>query len=427
MPSAEDTPHPPPSIFISYASEDREAARSLRDALGAAGLEVWYDESGLGGGDAWDQKIRRQIRECTYFMPVVSANTDARHEGYFRREWRLAVERTLDMADDVTFVVPVVIDETPQGRARVPERFNAVQWLKVPGGRPTPALQGWCARLLRGESPVERPPAPRRPPVRPAPAFAQPPVQHPAPANAAFPPFPEGDPHRRTKFFFDVIGWILACARLLYRELPRGIRRLIVVAVVLLILGKACSADGGKHEPKAAEAAAKVRQAVSEIQQIEQAPKGRAPGEKVDMAKLGEAVGAALAKEFGDDEGSEPPLFAVPFAAPAGDADGARFAGEVFVHLYGKLAMADSKAIGLGKSAAGAAAPLEQARSRHSRLVLLGAVKAAGDERVLDVSVVQVSDGGNVWSHAYPIKDAVAAAVADDIAAHVPSPGSGPR
>ena len=41
-----------PSVFLSYATADRAAARALRDALGAAGLEVWYDESELTGGDA---------------------------------------------------------------------------------------------------------------------------------------------------------------------------------------------------------------------------------------------------------------------------------------------------------------------------------------------------------------------------------------
>ena len=137
---------PPPSVFISYASEDA-AARTLRDALAATGLDVWYDESELGGGDAWDQKIRRQIRDCDYFMPMISAATEARKEGYFRREWRLAAERTLDMADDVMFLLPVSIDATSESGARVPDKFLAVQWLRLPGGRSTPALQALCRRL----------------------------------------------------------------------------------------------------------------------------------------------------------------------------------------------------------------------------------------------------------------------------------------
>src|ERR1700742_4748972 len=135
---------PMPTVFLSYASWDREDARTLRDALRALGLEVWYDESELGGGEAWDQKIRKQIRECDYFMPLISAQTEARAEGYFRREWRLAVERTLDMADDHAFLLPVVLDETRQSGARVPEKFLSVQWVRVPGGKANAALESLC-------------------------------------------------------------------------------------------------------------------------------------------------------------------------------------------------------------------------------------------------------------------------------------------
>src|SRR5579862_1393799 len=131
-----DTSGPARSVFLSYASEDRSAAQTLRDALLGFGLQVWYDESGLDGGDAWDQKIRRQIRECDFFMPLISEHTAARPEGYFRREWRLAVERTLDMADDHPFLLPVAIDDTMQAGARVPDKFLAVQWSRVPGGQP---------------------------------------------------------------------------------------------------------------------------------------------------------------------------------------------------------------------------------------------------------------------------------------------------
>src|SRR6202522_1423837 len=147
---ASDPGRPLPSVFLSYASEDRQAARTIGNALPAFGLEVWYDESELGGGDVWDQKIRKQIRDCDYFMPIISAQTEARHEGYFRREWRLAVERTLDMADDHAFLLPVVIDDTSQSGARVPEKFVSIQWVRVPGGQPNAALQSLCKRLVSG-------------------------------------------------------------------------------------------------------------------------------------------------------------------------------------------------------------------------------------------------------------------------------------
>ena len=126
------------AIFLSYASQDAEAARRIASALEQAGIEVWFDQSELRGGEAWDASIRRQIKGCRLFLPVISASTQAREEGYFRREWNLAVGRTLDMADDTAFLLPVVIDGTPDAVARVPERFREVQWTRLPGGA-TPA------------------------------------------------------------------------------------------------------------------------------------------------------------------------------------------------------------------------------------------------------------------------------------------------
>jgi len=77
------------AVFLSYASQDADAARRICDALRAAGVEVWFDQSELRGGDAWDQKIRRQVKECALFMPIISSSTQSRAEGYFRLEWRL--------------------------------------------------------------------------------------------------------------------------------------------------------------------------------------------------------------------------------------------------------------------------------------------------------------------------------------------------
>src|SRR5688572_13711133 len=112
------------AVFLSYASQDAEAARRICEALRAAGIEVWFDQSELRGGDAWDTKIRKQIRECALFVPIISAATQARAEGYFRLEWKLAVDRSHLMADDQAFIVPVLIDDTPQAAARVPEKFQ---------------------------------------------------------------------------------------------------------------------------------------------------------------------------------------------------------------------------------------------------------------------------------------------------------------
>ena len=49
-------------------------------------------------GDDYDRKIQRNIARCSYFIPIISATTQRRLEGYFRREWSYAIDRVRNMA-----------------------------------------------------------------------------------------------------------------------------------------------------------------------------------------------------------------------------------------------------------------------------------------------------------------------------------------
>ena len=142
------------AIFLSYASQDADVARRICETLRAEGVEVWFDQSELVGGDAWDQKIRKQIRECTLFAAVISTNTQARLEGYFRIEWKLAAQRTHAMADEKAFLLPLVIDATKDSEAKVPEEFRAVQWTRLNGGEIPAGFAQQVRNLLAGEPAV---------------------------------------------------------------------------------------------------------------------------------------------------------------------------------------------------------------------------------------------------------------------------------
>jgi len=145
-------PEPSHAVFLSYASEDAPAAARLCEALRAAGIEVWFDKSELRGGDAWDAAIRSQIKACALFVPIISASTHARVEGYFRLEWKLAVDRSHLIAPDQPFLLPVAIDDTPQSDPRVPERFRELQWTRLPGGSGSAAFVERVTALLAGAS-----------------------------------------------------------------------------------------------------------------------------------------------------------------------------------------------------------------------------------------------------------------------------------
>jgi TolB-like protein/Flp pilus assembly protein TadD len=91
------------------------------------------------------------VKNCALFVPIISANTQSRREGYFRREWKLAVDRTNDMAEGMAFLLPVVIDGTSDSEALVPEKSREIQWTRLPGGDAPPAFVERVRRLLTGE------------------------------------------------------------------------------------------------------------------------------------------------------------------------------------------------------------------------------------------------------------------------------------
>jgi TolB-like protein len=399
------SPPPPPTIFLSYASGDREAARLLRDALPGYGLEVWYDESELGGGEAWDQKIRRQIRECDYFMPLVSAQTEARLEGYFRREWRFAVERTLDMADDHLFLLPVVIDGTDQTVARVPEKFLTVQWLKVPGGQPTRALEALCRRLASGE-------AQNAEPARAA-------VRRQSNAKSAAlprqkPEFPRQEPGHKIQFGLKVTVWAARWAWMLFQGLPRWVR---AIAYVWLSIWLMSQINSSRHQHSADLSPEKVEK----LRAISEKYKGSMT--KSDVSKLG----SEIAKNFSDDdddsaaEGS--PLLAIPFTAPAGDAAAEKLADSTFAMAYGMASIAHHGQVSLTRDPLPSrelGAALERGRANHSRYVLCGTVDTVDSAQVLTVKIASVADGSVVWSQSYPAAGADPAKIAADVEGKIP-------
>jgi TIR domain/SIR2-like domain len=141
---------PEHAVFISYAREDLPAVQRLKAAMDAAGINTWFDLDRLEGGDDYDRKIRANIGRCSFFVPVISATTQRRHEAYFRREWNYAVDRSLNIAEGGVFILPVCIDDTPEVEALVPDKFRALHITRVPGGEPTPEFLRRIKDLFSG-------------------------------------------------------------------------------------------------------------------------------------------------------------------------------------------------------------------------------------------------------------------------------------
>ena len=64
-------------VFISYSRRDLAFVEQLAADLQAAGLDVWYDLSGLEGGARWSREIQKAIRESQYVLVVLSPDSVA--------------------------------------------------------------------------------------------------------------------------------------------------------------------------------------------------------------------------------------------------------------------------------------------------------------------------------------------------------------
>lgn len=139
----------PGSIFLSYAHEDYDAAERIRHFLDENGIDVWLDRSKLKGGQYFDDEIRRSIKNCDYFIPVISATAVGRRDGYFRREWRYAEDRALNRSDEFPFIIPVAIDGTPESSRGLPDSFARQHWTRLPEGLGTDEFRSRVTDLVR--------------------------------------------------------------------------------------------------------------------------------------------------------------------------------------------------------------------------------------------------------------------------------------
>ena len=284
---------------------------------------MWYDESELGGGDAWDQKIRRQIRECDYFMPLISAHTEARHEGYFRGSggW--------PSSEPSTWPTTTCFSAGRHRRARispgraVPEKFLAVQWLRVPGGQTSPALEALCRRLVSGESQALS--APRRSAAAPA-------LSARAAPGPAVPAFPREVPGQRVRFWFEVGGWALRSAGTQWRRLRPWLRVLIIIWLAFLFVTRGCVSRHHETEGVSPATAARIRSIADQYQ---------GGGSPVDATQLAAQIAHEFTPEVPAASGAAQRvhILVVPFAAPAGDAAAGKFADSALAQVYGRIAI----------------------------------------------------------------------------------------
>lgn len=133
------TPDARPTVFISYAREDLEAAERLTDVLARAGFMPWLDRRRLNGGHRWKPMIEDTIRTSDFFLAVLSASSVTKR-GFVQREIRRALDVLEEMPERSVFIVPVRLDECEPAHAALRD----LNWIDL-----FPDWTGGTKRLVR--------------------------------------------------------------------------------------------------------------------------------------------------------------------------------------------------------------------------------------------------------------------------------------
>jgi hypothetical protein len=146
----DDVKYMPGGVFVSYAKEDGTAASRIKEALEAAGVDVFFDKDDLYAGEAWAAKLQRSISKASLFIAVISKNTmPTPQTRYFRREWDQAADEAKGRPGTMSFIIPVVIDETTLEAVDPPEKFFIAQWETLPAGQPSEKFIEQVKQLYR--------------------------------------------------------------------------------------------------------------------------------------------------------------------------------------------------------------------------------------------------------------------------------------
>ena len=122
-------------VFISYASEDRQIATTIFEALKNMNVKAWFDDRGKGeitpGSPYWE-KIKNGIKHSAHFMPIITGNwmhkltntSSLKDETYLVRDWLAECKK-----DDSTtllksnYSIPVIVKDSSYNGVAITEGY----------------------------------------------------------------------------------------------------------------------------------------------------------------------------------------------------------------------------------------------------------------------------------------------------------------
>ncbi len=115
----------PLKVFLCHASIDKPKVRELYRYLRRRGVNPWFDEEHLVGGQDWQVEIPKALAASDAIIICLTKNSVDK-EGYIQREIKFALEKALEMPEGKIFLIPVKFEE-----CEVPFSLSRYQWVDL--------------------------------------------------------------------------------------------------------------------------------------------------------------------------------------------------------------------------------------------------------------------------------------------------------
>lgn len=106
-----------PTVFLSYAKDDKESVNDIYLALKRSGLSPWMDKppnpyrsEGLGVGQKWEVVLKEKIKNSDYVMLCIS-QASLKKRGYVQNEMKQAMKEMASFPEDKEYILPVLLEQ----------------------------------------------------------------------------------------------------------------------------------------------------------------------------------------------------------------------------------------------------------------------------------------------------------------------------
>ncbi|MBL8097857.1 MAG: TIR domain-containing protein [Anaerolineales bacterium] len=115
----------PLKVFLCHASADKPKVRELYRYLRRRGINPWFDEEHLVGGQDWQIEIPKALATSDAIIICLTKNSVDK-EGYIQKEIKFALDKALEMPEGKIFLIPVKFEE-----CEVPFALSRYQWVDL--------------------------------------------------------------------------------------------------------------------------------------------------------------------------------------------------------------------------------------------------------------------------------------------------------